>query len=221
MQKTRVDAFVQSARVVGLLALGAGHSWAESGDVRAIVGTRRIGMGVVLAVHWRTVDVNTNRGCPFSIVILIEAAIDEMAVRPSAVAALKFIEHWSHHTAIRAHCIHADRNDDLTISHSADLTIVSWPETAVRHLHVARLRVRARSSWLFLFGDFSLIGLGAPFPLSCELPLLGERSFDPLFALPDGPLTRRFDAPVAGVVIALLLLLQLLDHALRFFQHFP
>jgi hypothetical protein len=110
-----------------------------------------------------------------------------MAVRPSAVAALKFIEHWSHHTAIRAHCIHADRNDDLTFSHSTDLTIVSWPETAVRHLHVASLRIRARRSWLFLFGDFSLIGLGAPFPLSHELPLLGERSFDPLFALPDGP----------------------------------
>ena len=144
-----------------------------------------------------------------------------MAARPSAVATLKFIEHWSHHTAIRAHCIHADRNDDLTFSHSADLTIVRWPETAVRHLHVARLRVRARSSWLFLFGDFSLIGLGAPFPLSRELPLLGERSFDPLFALPDGPLTRRLDAPVAGVVIALLLLLELLDHALRFFQLFP
>jgi hypothetical protein len=109
----------------------------------------------------------------------------------------------------------------MSVTHGADLTIVSWPETAVRHLHVARLRVRARSSWLFLFGDFSLIGLGAPFPLSRELPLLGERSFDPLFALPDGPLTRRLDAPVAGAVIALLLLLELLDHALRFFQLFP
>src|SRR6266550_2730500 len=158
LPKTRVDAFVQSAPLVDLLALGAVHALAPSGNARAIVGTRRIGIGLVLAVHWRTVDINTNRGCPFSIVILIEAAIDEMAARPSAVAALKFIEHWSHHTAIRTHCIHADRNDDLTFSHSADLTIVSWPETAVRHLHVARLR--------------------APFPLSHELPLLGERSFD-------------------------------------------
>src|SRR6266550_9638660 len=148
----------QSAPLVDLLALGAVHALAPSGNARAIIGTRRIGIGLVLAVHWRTVDINTNRGCPFSIVILIEAAIDEMAARSSAVAALKFIEHWSHHPAIRTHCIHADRNDDLTFSHSADLTIVSWPETAVRHLHVARLR--------------------APFPLSHELPLLGERSFD-------------------------------------------
>src|SRR5260370_15568803 len=80
LPKTRVDAFVQSAPLVDLLALGAVHSLAPSGNARAIVGTRRIGIGLVLAVHWRTVDVNTNRGCPFSIVIPIEAAIDEMAV---------------------------------------------------------------------------------------------------------------------------------------------
>src|SRR5215470_10522300 len=49
LPKTRVDAFVQSAPLVDLLALGAVHALAPSGNARAIVGTRRIGIGLVLA----------------------------------------------------------------------------------------------------------------------------------------------------------------------------
>src|SRR5438105_1499627 len=128
LSKVGIDALVHGAPLVDFLALRAVHALAPSRNTGAIVGTRRIAVGLVLAVHWRTVDIDPDRCRPLGIVVLVEAPVDEVAVRLPAVAALKLIEHWSHQAAIRAGGIHIDRDDDLTGSRGADLTIVSWPE---------------------------------------------------------------------------------------------
>src|SRR5258708_39266880 len=218
LSKACVDALVHGAALVDFLASRALIALAPSRNAGAIVGTRRIAVGLVLAVHWRTVDTDANRCRPPGIVVLVEAAVDEMTVGPPAVAALKFIEHRSHQAAVGAGRIHIDRNGDLPSRRSADLTIVSRPETAIGHLHVARLGIRGGGPRLALFGDLGFVGLGAPFPLGLELFLFGERSFDALFPLPGGSLVRRLDPSIAGVVITVLLLLEVLDQTLGLFQ---
>src|ERR1700736_1480258 len=51
LPKVRIDALMQAASPVDFLALRAVHALAPSGDAGAIVGTRRIRVGLVLAVH--------------------------------------------------------------------------------------------------------------------------------------------------------------------------
>src|ERR1700675_156171 len=211
LSKAGIDALVHGAPFVDFLALRAVHALAPSRNTGAIVGTRRITVGLVLAVHRRTIDIDPRPCGPLGIVVLVEAAVDEMAVWPPAVAALKLIKHRSHQTAVRARRIDVDRDDDLTGRRGADLTIISRPEPAVGHLHVARLGIRGGGPRLALFGDLGFVGLGAPYPLGLEFLLFGQRGFDALLPLQGGAFPRRLDPAIAGVVIAVLLLLELSD----------
>src|SRR5258708_23235701 len=77
LSKACVDALVHGAALVDFLALPALHPLAPSRNAGAIVATRRIPVGLVLAAHWRTVDIDANRCRPLGIVVLVEAAVDE------------------------------------------------------------------------------------------------------------------------------------------------
>src|ERR1700704_5474015 len=102
LSKVGVDALVHRTPLVGFLALRAVHALAPSRNTGAIVGTRRIAVGLVLAVHRRPVDIDADRCRPPGIVVLVEAAVDKVAVWPPAVATLNLVEHRPHQAAVRA-----------------------------------------------------------------------------------------------------------------------
>src|ERR1700733_5385567 len=84
LPESGVDAFAHAAPLVDGLAVRALHASAPGGNAGAIVGARRIGIGIVLAADRRAIHVHADAGGPFGVVILVEAAIDEVASWPAA-----------------------------------------------------------------------------------------------------------------------------------------
>src|ERR1700733_184777 len=78
LPESGVDAFTHAAPFVDGLAVRTLHASAPGGNAGTIVAARRIGVGAVLAADRRAIHVHTDAGSPFGIVILVEAAIDEV-----------------------------------------------------------------------------------------------------------------------------------------------
>src|SRR5690606_7322017 len=76
-----VDALAHRPSSVGALAVRASHAPAPGGNAGAVLGPRRIGIALVLVPGGRSVDENAFASSPFGIVVLMEAAVDEMATR--------------------------------------------------------------------------------------------------------------------------------------------
>ena len=91
-----VDTFAHAASLVDGLAARALHAPAPGGHAGTIVATRRIGIGVVLAADRRAIHVHADAGSPFRIVILVEAAIDEVTSGPAAMVPVDLHEHRGH-----------------------------------------------------------------------------------------------------------------------------
>src|SRR5262249_17829812 len=123
-----VDAFAGCASFVDALAVRALHPFAPSYHSGPIVPAQGIGVGLVLAVGRRAVDLDA-LGCgPFDIVVLVEPTIDEVPLRPAAIALLDSLEHGPHQTAVRTDRLHAQRDCDLALGHACNLTIIRRPE---------------------------------------------------------------------------------------------
>src|SRR5262245_13929 len=214
-----VDAFAHAATLEDAFAVWALHAPAPGSHARTIIGTWRIGIGLVLATHRRAIHLHSCRGGPFGIVILVEAAIDQMRLWAPVISALKLIEHRPQQAAVRAGGLGFYRDHDLALGHGADLAVVGRTEAAVRHLHHARLRVGSGAPRLLL-GLVLLVAtsLGPLFTLLLELSQRPLRRRHPLGAFTRRPLLRRFDPPIAGVRIVVGLLLQPLDQPLGLLQ---
>src|SRR3546814_114210 len=169
LAEARVDAFAHGATPVDRLAMGALHAPAPGCNTRAVLGAGRIGIGLVLAARRRAVDPDASLGRPFGIVVLVKAAVDQMAPGPAAVALLQALKHRPHQAAVGAAGQRRDIDHDLALRHGGDLTVVGGPETAVGHLHDARLRIAGRGTRLFLLGDLGLVGLAPSRPLGLQL----------------------------------------------------
>src|SRR3546814_3448683 len=79
LPKARIDAFAHGATLVDGLAVRALHAPAPGGDTRAVLGAGRIGVGSMLAVARWAVDPDAALGRPLGIVVLVKAAVDQMA----------------------------------------------------------------------------------------------------------------------------------------------
>src|SRR5256885_7673490 len=159
LAQSRIDAFAHAAPLVDGFAVRALHASAPGGDAATVVLARRIGVALVLAPHGRAIHLDARAGCPFDIVILVEAAIDEVTFGPAAVALFEPIEHRAQQAAIRAGGRHMDTDHDLTLGDGAELAIVGRSIAAIGHLHDARLWVGGRGARLLLFGSLFFIGL--------------------------------------------------------------
>ena len=94
LSEASVDAFSHAAPLEDCLAVRALHALAPGRNTRSVLAARRVGIGFVLAVHRRTIDLHARRRCPFGIVILVEATVDKMALGLPVVAALKLFERF-------------------------------------------------------------------------------------------------------------------------------
>src|SRR3546814_11210139 len=99
LAEARVDAFAHGATPVDRLAMGALHAPAPGCNTRAVLGAGRIGIGLVLAARRRAVDTDASLGRPFGIVVLVNAAVDQLAHGPAAVALLQALKHRPHPAA--------------------------------------------------------------------------------------------------------------------------
>ena len=79
LPESGVDAFAHAAPLVDGLAMRALHAPAPSGHAGSIVTAQRIGIGIVFAADRRAIHIHADTGSPFGVVILVEAAIDEIA----------------------------------------------------------------------------------------------------------------------------------------------
>src|SRR5436853_292597 len=199
LAQSRIDAFAHAAPFVYCFAVRALHAPAPGGDAATVVAARRIGVALVLAPRGRAIHLDARAGCPFDIVILVEAAIDEVTHGSVAVALFEPIKHRAQQAAVGAGGRHIDADHDLTFGDGAELAIVGRPIAAIGHLHDARLWVGGRDAGLLLFGSLFFIGLGAPNPLGFDLRKLIERRGHARRAHVGSPLTGRPDAPVACV----------------------
>src|SRR3546814_2827155 len=91
-----MGAFAQGVTLVDGLAVRALHALAPGGDTRAVLGAGRIGVGSMLAVARWAVDPDAALGRPLGIVVLVKAAVDQMALGPAAMALLQALEHRAH-----------------------------------------------------------------------------------------------------------------------------
>jgi hypothetical protein len=96
LPESGVDAFAHAAPLVDGLAVRALHALAPGGHTGTIIAARRLGIGVVLAADRRAIHVHADAGSPFGVVILVEAAIDEVTSGPAAIAPFDLREHWWH-----------------------------------------------------------------------------------------------------------------------------
>jgi hypothetical protein len=106
---------------------------------------------LVLAAAWRTIHLDATAGGPLGIGILVEAAIDQMALGPHVIALL-----------------------DVAAGHSRNLAIIGRPEAAIGHLHDTRVRIGGRGARLVLLGDLFLVGPPASRALRFDLASLSS-----------------------------------------------
>src|SRR3546814_11607674 len=86
LPKARIDAFAHGAALVDGLAVRALHAPAPGGDTRAILEAGGIGVGLMLVFGRRAVHPDASPGRPFDVVVLVKAAVDQMAPGPAAMA---------------------------------------------------------------------------------------------------------------------------------------
>src|SRR5258707_8592120 len=218
LSEAGVDAFMHGASLVDALAMWAPHAPPPGGHPGPIFGSRRIGVAVVLALGGWSVDKDALAGRPLGVVVLVEAAVDQLAPRHTLVARAQPLERGPQQAAIRARGVDADIDHDLAVGDGAELAIVGRPEAAIRHLHDTRLGIGGRDTRLLLLGDLLLVGLGTALPLGLDLGQLAQCCRHPFLALARRPLGGCLDAPVAGVGILVDLALQALDQAAGLLQ---
>jgi hypothetical protein len=76
-----VDAFAWAAPLVDGLAVRALHAAAPGGDAGTVLGARGVGVGLVLGLARRAVDLDALAGRPLGVGVLVETAVDQMAFR--------------------------------------------------------------------------------------------------------------------------------------------
>src|SRR3546814_13412390 len=123
-------AFARGAGVGGGLGVRALHGPGPGGDTRAILEAGGIGVGLMLVFGRRAVHTDASLGRLFDVVVLVKAAVDQMAPGPSAMALLQALEHRPHQHAIRAAGPHTDIDPDLTLRPGGPLPCVRGPEPA-------------------------------------------------------------------------------------------
>src|SRR5262249_13384911 len=154
-----VDAFAERPVLVDALAVRALHAPPPGGHAGAVVGARSVGIGVVLGLCGRAIDLDAFGRRPLGVGVLVEAAVDQMALWPATVAAQQALEHGPNEPAIRAVRHGGDVDHDLAAGHRAHLAVVGRPEAAVGHLHDTGLGVGRGRTRLALLLDFRLVGL--------------------------------------------------------------
>src|SRR5258708_5641129 len=132
--------------------------WRQSATPGFVVAPRRIWIAAMLAVHRRAPQVDAVLIRPFSVVLLCEAAIDQVIrrPRPGGVQALK---RRARQAAIGARGVDVDRDDDLTLWRRGDLHVVGRSKPAIGQLHRPRLGIGGRGARLLLPADLGLVGL--------------------------------------------------------------
>src|SRR3546814_7990452 len=78
----------------------------------------------------RAVHPDASLGRPFDVVVLVKAAVDQMAPGPAAMALLQALEHRPHQPAIRAAGQHTDIDHDQALRHGGDLAVRSEEHTS-------------------------------------------------------------------------------------------
>src|SRR3546814_11570186 len=106
----------------------------------------------MLAVARWAVDPDAALGRPLGIVVLVKAAVDQMALGPAAMAPLQALEHRAHQPAVRAAGQNSDADPDLAPRHGGDLAVGGRPQTPAAPLPVARPAPPARGPRPFLLG---------------------------------------------------------------------
>src|SRR5258708_15641857 len=179
VSKAGVDAFGADAAFVNALAMWAVHTCSPSGHARPIVTARGIRIAQVLAAAGRAIDFDAVAGGPFGILILVEAAVDQVALRPSAIALSYLIQRRPDQATIGADGFRFRRDHDLAAGRAGDLAIVGWPKAAIGHFHDAGLGIGVAGARLGLLGNLLLLGLGAPLALRLALTQLLARRRHP------------------------------------------
>src|SRR4051794_25818518 len=108
-----IDAFARSASLVDAFAVRAFHPSSPSCHSRAIIRARSVGIGIVLALDGRAIHLHAACRGPFDILILVEAAVDELSLRQAIKILLDGLPHGPHQTAVGAGCLRARSDDDL------------------------------------------------------------------------------------------------------------
>src|SRR3546814_17180026 len=88
----------------------------------------------MLAVARRAVDPDASLGRPFDIVVLVKAAVDQMAPGPATMALLQALEHRAHQAAVRAARQNSEVDPDLALRHGGEdrKSVVQGKSGAVR-----------------------------------------------------------------------------------------
>src|ERR1700704_2160363 len=112
-----IDAFARSASLVDAFAVRAFHPSSPSCHSGAIIRARSVGIGIVLALDGRAIHLHAACRGPFDILILVEAAIDEVPLRQATKIPLDGFPHGLHQAAVGAGCLRTRGNDDLAPGH--------------------------------------------------------------------------------------------------------
>src|ERR1700751_3798820 len=157
-----IEAFGASSTLVDRFAMRAFHPGTPCGNAGLVSGRGRIGIALMFAGGGWAIDFDALVGCPFGIVILVEAAVDKMALRPSPVTPLDLLQHRSGQATVRADRLDLRVDDDLPAGGAGDLTIIGRPEAAIGHLHDACFRIGGGSAWVGLLLDPVLVCFSGP-----------------------------------------------------------
>src|SRR5262249_30681401 len=151
------------------------HACAPGRDARLVVGAGRIRVTFVFAARRRAVHLDAVAGCPFGVFVLVEAAIDQMAFWPLAVALFDLLQDGPDQTAVGADRSGFGMDGNRAAGRADDLAIVSRAEAAIGHLHDARLRIGGGDTRLLLLLNLLLVGPFPPLALRLDLRQLTER----------------------------------------------
>src|SRR4029077_13428285 len=163
-----VDAFGHHSTFIDTFAVRAAHAAPPLGNAGTVIVARGIGVGPMLALRRRSIDLDALACGPFRVAVVVETAINQMPLGQSAVIALEFVKHRPHEAAVGAIRLGVGGHDDLALRDSADLAVIGRPVATIRHLHDASFRISSRGARLALFGDVLLIGAPAPLTLLLE-----------------------------------------------------
>src|ERR1700710_1995831 len=106
-----IDAFARSASLVDAFAVRAFHPSSPSCHSGGIIRARSVGMGFGLPLAGRAIHLPAACRSPFDILILVEAAVDELPLRQAIKILLDGLHHRPHQAAIGAGCLRARGND--------------------------------------------------------------------------------------------------------------
>src|SRR5678816_3289085 len=145
-----MDAFADRAGFVLRLAGFAAHAGSPSQYARAIAATWLIGIGAVLGLGGRAVDLDPVAMRPLDVLGAGKAAVDEMASRKMAPPRAQPFQHGPHQAPVGAAIANLDRDHDLLAGCARHLHVIARTEAAIGHLHDTRLRIGGGGARLFL-----------------------------------------------------------------------